>query len=241
MILRILFLLAILATFISCNKNNDLPNLIGEYKTDTIASLTPVRMFTANGEVTDMEIIREYLEKKGANRFNFNRISSLTPDFMTLTFIENKEVIVKTPFSNTVKSELIKRTATELLIAYPDSMLVYTSGGLIPKTHSRCDTLSRALQNIDPPRVYYRFSAAVGIGDFYTFRPIFQVRIKNNRLFLPLISYVVNSEPKTPVSYYYCRQTSMDNHNSFNVNVIGQLQTGDTIVYQEKEVAFIKQ
>lgn len=198
-------------------------------------------MFTANGEVTDMEIIRKYLEKKGANRFNFNRISSFTPDFMTLTFIENNEVIVKTPFSNTVKSELIKRTATELLIAYPDSMRIYTSGGLIPKTHNRCDTLSRALQNIDPPRVHYRFSYAAGMRDFYTFRPMFKVRIKNNRLFLPLISYVVSSEPKTPVSYYYCYQTTMESHNSFNSNVIGQLQTGDTIVYQEKEVAFIKQ
>lgn len=141
----------------------------------------------------------------------------------------------------TVKSELIKRTATELLIAYPDSMLLYTSGGLIPKTHTRCDTLSPALQNIDPPRVHYRFSAAAAMGDSYTFRPMFQVRIKNNRLFLPLISYVVSSEPEIPVSYYYCSRTTMDTHNSFNVNVIGQLQTGDTIVYQEKVVVFIKQ
>lgn len=93
-----IFLIVILVTFISCNKNNDLPNLNGEYKTDTIASVTPVRMFTANGEVTEMDIIRKYLEKKGANRFHLNGNPSFTPDFMTLTFIENNEDIVKTPF-----------------------------------------------------------------------------------------------------------------------------------------------
>lgn len=160
---------------------------------------------------------------------------------MTLTFTENNQVIVKTLFPMTVKSELIKRKATELLIAYPDSMKMHTSGGLIPLTPSRCDTLIRALHNIDPPRVHYRFSAASAMRDFYTYRPMFQVRIKNNRLFLPLITYAISSETKTTVLYRYCTQTGIDIHNSFNGNVIGQLQTGDTIVYQEKEVAFIKQ
>jgi hypothetical protein len=153
-------------------------------------------------------------------------------NLVTLTIEQDNKVSMLMDSSITpVQGEIINQTSTQLLIANIDSVEV-----LVPPYINKCDILN--ITSVNPERNYYPLPTTTGFNGFYKFRPTFPVEIKNGELVLPLISYVVSHSSG---SISYCYTCIKNEWNTFNSSTIGQLQPGDTILYQTKELSLFRQ
>jgi hypothetical protein len=234
-----IFLLAIIVALISCKKNDDSFQIEGQYKSNTNGIVTPVMMYTKQGQVTSSTTIQDFLQRKGvSSAFIFNSSStSITANMLTLTITQNNMATILTSFSSSpMQGEIVNQTSSELVIAQMDSVQSLIPNGS-SNIASRCDTLSMAIKNINPAKKYYPLPSSSGYNGYYKFRPMFPVEIKNRQLILPLMTSLVSASSGNS----YCLNSVRDEWNTFNSNIIGQLQTGDTIIYQIKEVQLLKQ
>lgn len=230
---RIVFSIVVIATLISCNKNNELPQFEGQYKNSTEGIITPVIMFTKQGQVTDITTIQGFLQRKGfTNEFIFNSSSiSIPTGLSVLTISENNTVSILTNGSSTIlQGEIIDKTSSELTIAAMDSTKYY-----IMREAGRCDTFSIGISN--SKRKFYPLSSFSGYKGFYKFRRILPLKINNGQLIMPLMKSLVSSSNGGSSCYVYFR----DYWDSFNSDIPGQLMKGDTIVYQINEVPLVRQ
>ena len=234
--LAILFIL--FSLLISCNKNNDVLSIEGKYIPALTGNLTPVIMYTMQGQVTNPAFIKEFLQRnRMINGFIFDSsVISVAPNLISITFLkDNKVTAFSEPLPTAINCEIIERTSSQIVIANMDSSYGYLS----PYSPNRCDSLKTTIKSVNSGRVIYRMSPATGYeGGYYNYRPMFPIEINNEKLFLPIMTSMVRS---TTGPYGYCSESGYDGYNLFNRNIVGQLRAGDTIVYQINKVQLIKQ
>ena len=229
----ICFLIPVLI-LISCKKSRDAISLPGTYKSGNMEKVYPPVMITKQGQVTDLGIIKNFLQFRGLQgNFIFDSSSiQVLGNVLTLTIDQNNKVsILKDSSTSMVAGEIINQTSTQIVIAGNDSV-----EGTVPSYYSsRCDTLN--ITSVIPPKTYYILPVGT-YNSFSKYRPMFPVEIKNQSLVLPLLKSVVSCYNG---SSKFCSDYTVEQWNIFNPSIVAQLQTGDTILYQAKDVTLLKQ
>lgn len=240
---RNILMLIVFSILISCKEDESLFQIEGLYKSFINANVTPVIMYTKQGQVTSSTTIQDFLKRRGRlDAFILNSSStSVTPNLLTLMIKQNNMATISTDYSITpLQGEIINQTSSELVIALMDSVrFSVLNGGINIMSMNRCDTLGTAIISIKTPKTYYPLSASTGVSSYYKLRQRFPIGIKNGQLFLPLMTSFISASNAS--GNRYCSSNLGDQWNSFNLNATGQLNTGDTIVYQIKEVLLLKQ
>lgn len=233
--LNLTILFSIISIFISCNKNNDQIQIEGKYITATSGTLEPVVMYTMQGQVTNSSIIKDfYLRNRHYWIFNFDStVISVKPKLMTLTILKDNKATVSLGTDTTSKKfEILNRSSSQFVVAE-----IGESSASFTDRRDRCDSLTLAVKSIVSDRMYtYINAGGIYINDV-SYREMFPIEIKNGQLFLPIMVSLVRASKGTD----YCINEEKSTFNSFNKNLIGNLQAGDTIAYQINKVQLIKQ
>lgn len=232
---KLIILFSIFSIFISCNKNKDQIQIEGKYITAPSGTLEPVVMYTMQGQVTNSSIIKDfYLRNRFYWIFNFDStVISVKPKLMTLTILKDNQATVSSATDTTSKKfEILNRSSSQFVVAE-----MGTSYASFTDRRDRCDSLTLAVKNIVSDRLYtYINAGGIYINDV-SYREMFPIEIKDGQLFLPIMASIVRASK----GINYCINDERSTYNSFNKNLIGNLQAGDTIAYQINKVQLIKQ
>ena len=234
---KIFFLLAVAAIFISCKKDNNSLQLAGQYKPNTNGSVGPVIMYSSQGQVTNAVAIQSFLQRQGVeNEFIFSGSSFPigSNDLFTLAITQNNKVTISAAIlTEPRQAEIVDQTSSQLLIALIDSVQSFIPIG----NNNRCAVLYPAIKKINSEKKYTPLPPGSGYSGVFTFRTMFPIEIENGQFTLPLTTFLVSSSTVNNS----CMNSASNEWNTFNPDIITQLQTGDTIVYQTKRVQLLKQ
>ncbi|MEO6819414.1 MAG: hypothetical protein ABI204_06775 [Ginsengibacter sp.] len=152
---------------------------------------------------------------------------------MTLTILKDNQATVSSATDTTSKKfEILNRSSSQFVVAE-----MGTSYASFTDRRDRCDSLTLAVKNIVSDRLYtYINAGGIYINDV-SYREMFPIEIKDGQLFLPIMASLVRASK----GINYCINDERSTYNSFNKNLIGNLQAGDTIAYQINKVQLIKQ
>ncbi|MHA6248819.1 hypothetical protein ACXYMU_12830 [Pontibacter sp. CAU 1760] len=216
-----------------CSKEKLSPRLTGKFKSDTLGSIQPVRMYTMHGQVTDAATIEKYLQRRNTqNGFDLVNTSFQVPtNFLLLDINKDKQVSVTRAPSAPYKASVISSTATEVLIAQEDSVSIF-----VPASSNRCDRLSLEVGAHTPAGKFLVPPPHTGYNSGYKFRPQFTVQLKDGQLVLPLLTFGVSNTGNAAA----CWQATIHMWDTFNPSVLKALQHGDTLVYQLKEIKLLR-
>lgn len=216
-----------------CGQDSMAPRFTGQYTSEPIGTIQPARMYTAHGEVTDEMVILQFLKRKNATSiFNLTEsIFQVPTNYVTLDLKADKSALVTHPPSVPYKATLIGSTANELLIAQKDSVQIF-----VPSSRTRCDELSLKARAHMPAGNFFVPPPFTGYNSGYRFRPQFVVQVKDNQLFLPFLTFIISNT----INGASCRTWNANIWDTFNSTLLPQLQHGDTLVYQLKEVKLVR-
>ncbi|HQZ75103.1 MAG TPA: hypothetical protein PLO70_11330, partial [Chitinophagaceae bacterium] len=207
-------------------------------QTESIATVSPVRLFTSNQEITDTQIIRKFVNDNTFTSFApFIILNSNEQVFnyvkLRISFISSDSAIVERyplaypqftgPIENHMASYRLTTTGN-LYIREKDTIQYSHSLNIIPRCQ---ELLNMSLFDYNPddncmPSGMNWISCK--------FLNSFTIKKVNQNLSLPLIVTIIKSGNQCLLNTFH------DEWDFFNPNILTQLQITDTIAIQTKEL-----
>lgn len=234
-----------LMLFAGCGKDGPeaaKPVLDGDYQAAGTLATAPIVMYTKNGPVNNPALVDRFLSRQyHANGF-FSRTDVALPALnygsLTLSIRENKHATFTTVypsngFTSTLKTEITAQQATYFVAAKLDSVTTFIPAA----SANRCSQLSTQMEVAAPVKRCVNVSMATGYSQLCTFRPIQLVKIDAGQLYIPRLSWLIQSGNLRSSG---CGLATGGAANLFNPAVLNQLAAGDTLVVQERTIALVK-
>lgn len=225
--------LVFVALFTGCSKDEAAASFdsTGQYKLASTITTNPIVMYTRNGIVSNQQVLDNFLIRKQLPTPVFYRNdvpNNVFSDFTIDINRNNQATISYQTNSNTatVNAEITTRTPQYLVLAHTDSVFV---GSNLP-----VDILQ---ENIVLIKRMLRCTTSPLISKCMN-RPFTVTAIQNNKLFLPLFAWLIQTGPTTTIRGGLTIGSAI---NIFNPAIVNRLATGDTIVVQTRELALRKQ
>jgi hypothetical protein len=234
-----------LLIFAGCSK--DAPEaakvvLDGNYEAASTLAAAPITMYTKDGPVNNPALVDRFLSRQYyANGF-FSRNDVTLPPMaygsLTLSIRGNKQATFTTVYpstgvTDTLKTEIIAQRATHFVAAKLDSVSILTSAA----SADRCSQLSTQMEVESQAKRCVNVSIATGYSQLCKFRPIQVIKINAGQLYIPRLSWLIQSGN---VRNSGCGRAASGSSNLFNTGVLNQLVAGDTLVVQERTIALLK-
>jgi len=227
-----------------CSKDKNEPEakpvLDGEYQVSNTLVAAPITMYTKDGPVSNQALIDRFLSRRTWAVSLFSRTNTPIPTTSSLAVVikgNNRAYFISTApgasRSDTLKTDITAQQAKYAVCTERDSISVLTS----TNATGRCDVLTGQMQAELPVKRCVPLSMATGYSRQCRFRPVRVLKIDAGQLFIPQLSWLVQSG-QTP--YGTCGFASSGAWNVFNTGVLSQLTAGDTIVVQERTIALLK-
>ena len=227
-------------------------DLSGVFSIDNMINLAPVVMYTANGEVTDGNVINDFVKRRiNTAFFTFNQVAvqSYFPK-NEITFandgkatwsgtLTTNNIIAFLgeyyyPYTPPLEYNVIQRSSTGFILEAIDSTKNF------PATDFSYDRAGMLLTHSNTLKLFSNCSPVICVTQHcYTncgLKNAYPFIIKNGKVYLQLYNCFVSSSRSG--SYY--ADGGADMIGSFNTDVTNQLAAGDTIVYQNKTILFNK-
>lgn len=238
-ILRVLVLSTVILS--SCDKEKDeLPLVLnGEYNSgNTILAVNPVTMYTNKGIVKDQQTVNRFLLHRSWLKDYFSQTDAPIPNNNScqLIFQSNKRVsiIFKSPtYVDTIKTQITSQITDRFILSNIDSVSIPS---LSYNASDRCEQLSNQIKQEYPNKRCLNLSPVTGYSQFCKFRPIRIINITNENLSIPYFSWMIQSN----TTYNRCSLAIGGEWNKFNLAITNQLNSGDTIVVQQREISLFK-
>lgn len=224
----------------SCKKSQEkpLPSLEGLYESEpTIMAINPITMYTINGPVTDKKVIDGFRIRRfisPSNLFSHTDTPEPSGASFTLSIDSNNKAVVTTAivaldFSNTRTYTVSSRTSQNFLLVATDSSYYNQY------SNNRCAILSNDVLKV-PPKGTCRARTPT----FFSCKdlPTQVITIRNGQLFVPQLGWYIKTgtTPNTSCSVGYGGLWNM-----FNPAILNKLVVGDTLLVQERAIAFKKE
>lgn len=232
------FLLAGGSLLAGCGKDPETqPVLAGSYQAGPVISTADIMLYTSTGRVDNRAMVDNFLARRKNLSGYFSRVDVALPTAysLTLAFRGNNRVTLLSKSATSTDStltEITAQSAQRLVLANKDSI-----SNLRPGSPSRVDQLSDLIPGEQPVR---RCAAASVSSGTYAlacrYRPIRVITSHDGKLFLPQLSWLIQTGNGYGISYWAYSGVQ----NTFNTAVLSQLQAGDTLVVQAREIAFSK-
>jgi hypothetical protein len=233
-------LLVALGFLAGCNKNTDTTSFAGSYMSDTTINLFEIRMFTSAGEIFDTSLMRSFINRHKPEYGPSLDSSSehIYSNYMKLIFLSLDSLIVyrkyyadSTGWHDSLfphRAVVTSRSNSELTITELDST---RDNALITDNQSHTLQLYQQLLQIRPVKLCF----PIGFGyEECHFRYTFPVKISTlGGLILPLLNSKIVSFASNELNAKYA-------WNTFNGDGLTYLLSGDTIIYQRKELPLLR-
>lgn len=239
------FLTAIVLLFTvnTCKKSDDadgFPDLKGLYQASSTVELSALVMYTANGKITDQNIINAYLNRGDTlKRINFHmNVTSIAENNSgTRANFQNNGVVMLTDSLNkySAKFTITQKNTYGFVLEAVDTT-TYLENIQPYNQNPRSDMLSENIGTINRLSNCIAVPPQTGFVRNCTFRDAYQFIIKEKKIYYFSFAYVVSSYN----NLYRGFQGYGDQPGYFNTGILNQLITGDTIVYQTHALLFSK-
>jgi hypothetical protein len=239
-------MLLFVITFSSCKKGGEPIKekdvvLDGTYLASNSINFMNVQMFTKNGEVTDQNIIKNYLTGyvariKLTNEFSTDlKTAPFRDGEFEIDFNNNLNAYIKTTLATTGKVDSVKfdvsdRSSSTFTLKATDFIkATYTS------SNSRLDLLLLKANEIQPFTNCGAVDVNFGFGPVCDYRDEKPFVIKNGNIYKNYISFLITWQGQGVSSWSYAFTKA-----TFNPNVISQLVANDTLLIQTKQLLYTK-
>ncbi len=222
----------------SCGKDKETQlALAGSFQSEPVISGTDIKMYTSAGQVDNRALVDKFLARRQNLASYFSRVDVpiSTTNSLTLAFRGNNRVtlLAKSATStDSILTEITSQSPQRLVLASIDSVNMLRN-----EPQNRAEQLSALMQAEQPGQRCYRVPFVSGT---YTqscrVRPIRVITRHDGKLFLPQLSWLIQSSSSYGSSYWAYSGVQ----NTFNTAVISQLVVGDTLVVQAREIPFSK-
>jgi len=228
------FFIIILISFflgIACTKDFELS---GEYKPATEGKLKGnIMMYTRNGLITNTNTIKEFVNRRVTTIPNpydkFSEINTVADYLPIVKFLGGGAVKIGVRDFLGVYVETNGTVSylpgNEIKISFSDSVRVYTTG-------SACLRMDNAINDV------IRYSRCTAYDCFYL--PFFKLRKENGEYYEDVVTYM-SANTNTTFGFSECFSMAYLKQDNFDPIIYQQLEPGDTIVVQRKQVKYIKQ
>jgi hypothetical protein len=222
----------------SCSKDKETqPALAGSFQSEPIISATDIRMYTSTGQVDNRALVDKFLARRQNLTGYFSRVDVPIPatNSLTLAFRGTNRVTLLSKgatSADSILTEITSQSPQRLVLAPLDSVNILRNG-----PQNRAEQLSNLVQAEQPgQRCYHVPSASGTYAQSCRVRPIRVITRHDGKLFLPQLSWLIQSAGAYGSSYWAYSGVQ----NTFNTSVISQLAVGDTLVVQAREIPFSK-
>lgn len=200
----------------------------GEYVADFGVNGS-VRMFAASGEVKDRAVIQKYISgRQLTSRYSQQQQVEVDESELSLT-ISGDKYTIKTPYIINGEQSNKSIGANRRLITWKGLVRVMIPDGVINVT-SRCADLSKNLLQYPVQQLDYQLTPGMtGFKASYIPGVDFVIDLKPGTVTLPALAFTASHDEAT--------QSCLSSEGSYNLlNEAGLtgLQTGDTIVFQQR-------
>ncbi len=223
----------------SCDKEDDPSSALpGKYQSATTIVATPIEMYTKDGLVKDALLVDKFLARERTTYFSRVDVPVDDGSSFSLTIGNNKQatLITTSPLDKiTVQAEVVSQTSSYFTLADVDSISASFSAG----PRSRCDLLREQVTLVLPEKNCGGLPFSTAYSQLCKYRPTRAIIIRDNKLYLPLFSWLIKTVAPPP-NRGACFSAYSGVQNIFNPAMLAQLTTGDTLVVQVKEVALLK-
>jgi hypothetical protein len=215
----------------SCKKLGIQP-LEGEYVAVNTITITETKMFTAQGTITDKQIIRRFIEGRHLS-------GNIDPD---ITSENNNSAIsiVFTPLtasihvdSRTSEAQLNYLSDKKMLLISKDSLQKFT-----PTVKNRCDLIAEKIYIDNPFYVCKDMPSQTGFSSFCKYREQVPIEINNGQPSILLTSVIGTNGSSGSANN--CLISNQNFWKHYNNDLSKHLVTGDTVVIQAKSLTLIK-
>ena len=226
----------------ACGKDDDTSelNLPGKYRSDNHIMAAAINMYTSSGQLNNTSLIDKFIRRhRMSDSFSRTDVAIPNGNFLTLSISpDNRVTFVSTTPDNSrspdsLKTEIVSRSQDYLALANLDSVSVVSS-----ESSNRCEQLAKNINQVQPNKRCRTVSVVSGsFSQLCWYRPTSALLIKDGTLRLPLFSWIISSRQNG----FFCGSGYGNTRNTLNPAVLNQLQVGDTIVVQVRQVPLIKQ
>ncbi|MBF9143377.1 hypothetical protein [Hymenobacter properus] len=194
-------------------------------------------MYTKDGEVNNPALIDRFLSRRSWAAGFFPRTDTPIPTTASFKIIirgNNQANLITTSSgrSDTVKTDITAQRPDYAVLTGRDSLTVLSPASGM----GRCEVLIGQMEKEQPVKRCVPMSLATGYSRQCKFRPVRLLKINAGQLFIPQLSWLVQSGPL----YNSCGYTASGSWNLFNAGIPGQMVAGDTVVVQERTIALVK-
>ncbi|MBN8675242.1 MAG: hypothetical protein J0L56_13990 [Chitinophagales bacterium] len=235
-------LIALLFFLLACNRQTETDFFINNtYTTENVASVDLPRLFTSDGEITNLTLIRDFVERHTTqvgfqNNFLFGISSQLldTTFKLKISFRADGSAVVERCNHFSLTSPLETYTASYTNYAQ-DILLVTETDSVTNVTEiGNCQSITEAIVR----DLSAMSCIQVSNTKICSYKYSFPLKKSNNRITMPFIRRLVYS--RRPPFGPTCGLETYRERNIFNPSGISVLTQYDTVVIQTKEVVLKK-
>jgi hypothetical protein len=222
-----------------CGKDKETqPILAGSFEAEAVIKPATIMMYTSTGVVDNQALVDKFLARRNRNSNTyFSRIEVPLPatHSLTLAFRGNNRVTLLAEGAtgtDSIQTDIASQSLQRLVLAQKDSVTI-----LRGSSADRAEQLSGMMQLEQPGQRCQILPPSSGIPSLYCrVRPIRVITRHDGRLFLPQLSWLIQTSTAYSTSYWAYKGVQ----NTFNSVVLNQLVAGDTLVVQAREIPFSK-
>lgn len=228
-----------------CSKDNpEVAKVVldGNYEAAATLATAPITMYTKDGPVNNPALVDRFLSRQyyASGFFSRNDVAlpAMSYGSLTLSIRANKQATFTTVypgngFRDSLKTEITAQYSNHFVATKLDSVSNFTTA----TSADRCSQLSTQMEVASPVKRCVNVSLATGYSQLCKFRPIQVVKIDAGQLYIPRLSWLIQSGNQRTSG---CGRATGGASNLFNPAVLNQLVAGDTLVVQERTIALIK-
>ncbi len=237
---NVLLCLLFLTLIVACKKDSN-NKIIGTYTTGATIQVDPPMMFTRNGMIHDLQLIKDFLQRDTSflgtrdTGFIFNQNTEVNKVNYSLDFRSNDTVYITDNITGipTTRKYLQQRSGSEIVLSPVDSSWIILNG---TQPHDRFWFLSYKLEKNNTGQ----FSLYnVPAGSWAKAKYNTTLLNTNGNLVMPLTKS--HFHLAGPSSSSYSIYWSNNSWLYLNMNIQNELQAGDTLVVQTKTINLLKQ
>ncbi|MBL4678747.1 MAG: hypothetical protein JKY70_21525 [Mucilaginibacter sp.] len=233
--LRFLIFAAIIFTSLNSCKKSTQPNvslsLTGTYTSATTFELGEVQMFTAAGQVTDVNLVKDFARRRQLD-FSWEKTEPTNFSSGKFVFANDNEATTDLPNRHgvitPVNFTVIDRSSTSFVLKQNEAIK-----NVIQKSDLRSVQLAILSNQLQP--ISNCHTEILGEQDRCDYNYLFPFVIDNNNLKLAYYTVALHCEQGSSIQGYSSTEVGL-----FNKAVIQQLIPGDTLVVQTKLLALSK-